>query len=93
MTFRPFLDTQEEVLGECIFGGENGYEIKKFHLGWKVDIPKFPTSQPELNFDAMKCPKSGLKGVLGVEIWRTTHQGIFQFFISSSGKRNQFYQF
>jgi len=27
-----FLATQEEVLGDCIFGGENGHQIKMFKL-------------------------------------------------------------
>jgi len=38
MTFCHFLDTQEVVLEDCNFGGANGHQIEKFHLGWKVDI-------------------------------------------------------
>ena len=33
----PYFDTQEAVLGEWTFGGENGGQIEIFHFGWKVD--------------------------------------------------------
>jgi len=75
MTFCHFLDTQEAVLGDCIFGGENWHQIEKFHLGWRVDIQTFPTSPLVPHLDARKFPKSGLKGALRVEKWRATHQG------------------
>ena len=44
MTFCHLFDTQEAVLGDFNFGGENGHQIQKFHLGWKLDIQTFPTS-------------------------------------------------
>jgi len=87
------LDTQEAVLGECTFGGANGHQIEKFHLGWKVDIQTFPTSPPELNLDAGKCPKSGLKGALRVGFWRATHKDIFQNFHLQLRKRSQLTSF
>ena len=80
MTFCHFFDTQEAVLGDCNFGGANGHQIQKFHLGWKVDIQKFPKSPLLPHLDAEKCPKSGLKGMLHVENWRATHQDIFSSF-------------
>ena len=75
MTFCHFLDTQEAVLGDCNFGGANGHQIEKFHLGWRVEIQKFPTSPRFPHLDAGKCLKSGLKGALRVEKWRATRQG------------------
>lgn len=77
MTFCHFLDTQGAVLGDCNFGGENDHQIEKFHLGWKVDIHKFPTILLLPHLDAGKFLKSGLKGALRVEIRRATHQDIF----------------
>ena len=75
MTFCHFLDTQEVVLGDCNFGGANGHQIEKLHLGWKVDIPTFPTSLLLPHLDAWKCLKSWLKSALRVENWGATHQG------------------
>ena len=75
MTFCHFLDTQEAVLGDCNFGVDNGHQIEKFHLGWKLDINTFPTSLLLPHLDAGKCLKSWLKGALCVENWGATHQG------------------
>ena len=72
MTFCHFLDTQEAVLGDCIFGGANEPQIEQFHLGGKVDIYYFPTSPLVPHLDAGKCLKSGLKGALRVEKCRAT---------------------
>jgi len=58
----PFLDTQVAALGECNFVEVNGHQIGKFYLGWKVDMQGFPTSQPKLNLDVRKYPKSRWKG-------------------------------
>ena len=43
MTFCHLFDTQEEILGDRHFGGANGHQIQKFHLGWKLYIQTFPT--------------------------------------------------
>ena len=66
MTFCHFLDTHEAVLGDCNFGGANGHQIEKLHLGWRVDIQTFPTSPLVPHLDVGKCLKSGLKGALRV---------------------------
>ena len=72
MTFCHFLDTHEAVLGDYNFGGENGHQIAKFYLGWRVDIHSFPKIPLVPHFDSEKCLKSGLKGALCVEKWRAT---------------------
>ena len=54
----------EVVLGDLSFDRVNELQIGKFHLGWKVDFKKLPTSYHEINLDAGKCPKSRLKGAL-----------------------------
>jgi len=77
MTFCHFFDTQEAVLGDCNFGGENGHQIHKFHLGWKVDIQTFPTSPILPHLDTGKCLKIWPKGALRVENQGATHQAIF----------------
>ena len=44
--FCPFLDTQEEVLGELSFGGENGGQIQSLHFVLEcrqVDLYNKPT--------------------------------------------------
>ena len=77
MTFYHFFDTQEAVLGDCNFRGENGDQIQKFHLGWKVDIQSFPTSPLLPHVDVAKFLKSWLKGAPRVENWGATHQANF----------------
>jgi len=56
----PIL-TQEAILGECTFGGANGHQIGKFHLGWKVDRQGFLERQPKLNLDFRNCLKISRK--------------------------------
>ena len=80
MAFLPLLHTQEEVLGDFIFGGENGNQIQKFHLGWKVDRKGFPTSYLALNFDFRKALKISLKLVLCIEISGAAHREIWPIF-------------
>jgi len=84
------LDTQEAVLGECTFGGANGHQIGKIHLGWEVDIQGFPTSQPELSLDVGKCFKISLKGALRVEITTLRVEVFDPVFIFQLRKRSQF---
>ena len=93
MTFCPFLDTREAVLGEFIFRGANGNQIEKFYLGWKVDIQGFPTSYHELNLDVGKCPKNRLKGALRIGI-RALRIGVFgPIFILQLRNSASFHQF
>jgi len=44
-----------------MFGGENGGQIEKFHLGWKVDRKIFPESTPGAHLDIRKASKTGYK--------------------------------
>ena len=71
--FCHFLDTQEAVLGDLIFGGVNGKKIHKLHLGWKVDRQSFPTSYPALNLDSGKALKINLKVARHIEISGAAH--------------------
>jgi len=47
------------VLGEWTFGGANRDQIKKFHLGWKVDMKNFPKAHLELIWTQGRPPKVG----------------------------------
>jgi len=77
MTFCHLFDTQEAVLGDCNFGGANGHQIQKFHLGWKVDIQTFPTSPLLPHLDTWKCLKSCSKGARPVQNQCATRWAIF----------------
>lgn len=77
MTFYHLFDTQEAVLGDCNFGGVNGHQIPKFNLGWKLDIPSFPTSLRSPHWDTWKCLKSYSKCARPLENQRTTSWEIF----------------
>jgi len=72
-----FFDTQEVVLGDSNFGGENGHQIQKFHLGWKVDIQNFPTIPLFPHLDTWKFLKIFSKGALRIQNQGATHQAIF----------------
>ena len=61
-----FFATQEAVLGDFIFGGANGLQIKKFKLSQKVDSPSFPMSYSEPDLDFGKPSKTGLEKVLRI---------------------------
>ena len=69
------LDTQEAVLGELIFGGENEDQIQKFHLCWKVDRKKFPTIPLGANLDIEKASKISSKLVRRIEKSGSAHWG------------------
>jgi len=49
------------VLGEWTFGGVNGGQIEKFHLGWKVDRQAVPKTTPIAHLDIGTASKSGPK--------------------------------
>ena len=78
--FCHFLYTQEPVLGDWTFGGSNGHQIKKFHLGWKVDRKVLPTSYHEINFDFGKFLQITSKVVLRIEILGAVHRGFWPIF-------------
>ena len=63
----PYFDTQEAVFAELNFGGENGGQIGKSYLSWKLDRHTFPTSILGANFDTGKAFKSGSKQALRIE--------------------------
>ena len=63
----PYFDTQEAVLGDWSFGGENGCQIQKFHLGWKLDRQVFPKSTLGLNFYFRKSLKISTKVVRRIQ--------------------------
>ena len=63
----------EVVLGYLRFDRVNELQIGKFHLGWKVDFNKFPTSYHELNLDSGKYFKIGLKGARPTWLRGATH--------------------
>ena len=65
-------------MGECTFGGENGHQIGKFHLGWKLDIQTFPTSYCDLNLDTGKCPESRWKGARRIGLRRAARYALSQ---------------
>ena len=54
-----FFATQEAVLGESTFGGENELQIRKIKLFQKLDRQGFPTSQLEPNLETRKASKTG----------------------------------
>ena len=65
------------MLGELTFGGANGGQIEKFHLGWKVDRQTFPTRTLGVNVDTGKAFKSGSKQVLRIEKSGAAHRENF----------------
>ena len=58
------MHLQEVVLGNLIFDRVNELQIKKFHLGWKVDSKRFPTSYHMLSLDTGKASKRLLQNAL-----------------------------
>ena len=77
MTFWHFFELQKAVLGDLSFDRENGLQIQKLLLGWKVDSQKFPTSLLCLNLDTCKCPNYHSKGAQPVRHWCATRQADF----------------
>ena len=64
---RHFLATQEAILGDCNFGGENGLQIKKFKLFHNLDSQEFIMSYLVPNLDLGKPSKSSLEKALRTE--------------------------
>ena len=58
------MHLQEVVLGDLIFDRVNELQIEKFHLVWKVDSNRFPTSYHTHNLDTGKASKSLLQNAL-----------------------------
>jgi len=67
LTFCPFFELQEAVLGELSFDRSNQLQIEKFQLGWKVDSQTFPTSYLAPDLDTGKYLKQACKGARPVE--------------------------
>ena len=61
-----FFATQEVVLGESSFGGENGLQIQKLKLFQKVNSPSFPMRYPAPDLDSGKPSKIGLEKSLRI---------------------------
>jgi len=54
------------VLGKLSFGGENGGQIQKLYLFWKVNRKMFPKRTLEVDLDNGKASKSGCKQELRI---------------------------
>ena len=63
-----FFATQEVVLGESTFGGENELQIRKIKLFQKLDRQGFPTSQLTLDLDTKNASKTLLEMALRIKI-------------------------